>query len=111
VLNYVTVYSNTNSPANVNGLEFKDDGGYGLLLIDGDLTLDSDSWWNGLIYVSGTLTFNAPSDPQETVVRGAIFATSINVQKKAVDVGYDVCHIAKAMANQPLKLVRWKTVS
>jgi hypothetical protein len=108
-LSYVTVYSNTSG--NVGGLDFKTDGGYGLLLVDGDLTLDDDAWWNGLIYVSGTLTFKASGVGNIARFRGAIYATNIVILQNAMDVLYDVCHIAKAMAKQPLKILRWRAIS
>lgn len=108
--NYVTVYSNTSLPLNVNGLSLNQLTGYGLLLVDGDLTVDKNFTWYGLVLVTGTLTFNTsatgPSD--DVIIRGGILAGSIVGFKKEFDVRYDSCQIARAMGTKPAKLLTWR---
>jgi len=55
---YKVVYSNTSSPANVNGLKLNNLTGYGILLVDGDLELGGGFTWYGPIVVTGSVTLN-----------------------------------------------------
>jgi hypothetical protein len=105
--NYVTVYSNTAAPPNLNGLTLKDLTGYGLLLVEGDLILEEDINWYGLILVTGTLQFNiSTTQNNHTVtVHGAVLAGNIVGVKDEFEILYDSCQIAHAMATQPTKLL------
>lgn len=111
--NYVTVYSDTSNPANVDGLKLKSVTGYGLLLIKGDLTIDNHVTWRGPILVTGVLTIKAPGSDEEpnVTVRGGILAGTVNGLKKGFNITYDSCHNAKALASKPFKLLRWRTSS
>jgi hypothetical protein len=108
--NYVTVYSNTSLPYNANGLSLTNLTGYGLLLVEGDLTVDKDFTWYGPILVTGTLTFNtsATKAADDVTVRGGILAGNIVGVKQEFDVRYDSCQIARAMGTKPAKLLRWR---
>jgi hypothetical protein len=108
--NYVTVYSDTSSPANVGGLSLKNVTGYGLLLVKGDLTVDNAVEWNGPVIVTGVLSFKSASSSEDNnvSVNGAILAGSVNAIKKGFDIRYDSCQIAKSMASRPLKVLRWR---
>ncbi|MGH7235460.1 MAG: hypothetical protein ACREIO_03680, partial [Nitrospiraceae bacterium] len=113
--NYVTVFSDTyhpvvdnqSNPENVNGLVFDDANGYGTLLVEGDLRLQETINWHGLILVSGLLTY-AGEDDQQVKIRGAVIANQTNDLTGYVDIKYDSCQVAKALADKPLQVRKWK---
>ncbi|MGH7208226.1 MAG: hypothetical protein ACREIL_02460, partial [Nitrospiraceae bacterium] len=105
--NYVTVYSDTSVPFNVNGLLFDDAEGYGTLLVEGDLKLQEDVDWRGLILVSGRLEYAGKLD-EPVRIRGAVIANQTNDLRGYVDIKYDSCQIAKALADKPLQVKKWK---
>lgn len=105
--NYVTVYSNTADPFNMNGLLFDDAEGYGTLLVEGDLKLQEDVDWRGLILVSGILTYAGVSD-DPVRIRGAVIANQTYDLTGHLDIKYDSCQIAKALADKPLQVRKWK---
>ncbi len=104
--NYVTVYSDTSDPFNVNGLHFDDGTGYGTLLVEGDLKLE-DADWYGLILVTGNLTYQGESG-NPVRIRGAVIANQTNDLTGHVDIKYDSCQVAKALADKPLQVKKWK---
>ena len=112
--NYVTVFSDTYSPFvdgqanpyNVNGLHFDDGIGYGTLLVEGDLKLE-DADWYGLILVTGHLTYQGESG-NPVRIRGAVIANQVSDLTGNVDIRYDSCQVAKALADQPLQVKKWK---
>jgi hypothetical protein len=106
--NYVTVYSNTSSPLNVGGLKLQGVTGYGLLLVDGDLDFDDTTYWYGLVYVTGTVTFEAKNAHKAYLYGGLLAGGSVVSIDNGMVVNYDSCQIAKAMVSKPLKALRWR---
>lgn len=104
--NYVTIYSNTANPYNVNGLKIQNGTGYGTLLVDGDLVLGGGFDWNGVILVTGMITFNGGGD--QIKILGGIFAHQVVDVSGHVDARYDSCHVTNSFLAQPLKIIRWK---
>jgi Tfp pilus assembly protein PilX len=109
--NYVTVYSDTNDPANNQGLKLQNVTGYGILLVKGDLTLGGGFNWNGLIYVTGSVTMNGGGGAGINVY-GQIYSGTSSVTDVTVNggntLGYDSCKVKKALASQAFKVVSWK---
>jgi len=103
--NYVTVYSNTSNPPNLNGLRLENVNGHGLLLVDGDVILDDDITWYGAVLVNGLLTIHTNVI---FTVRGMIAASTTYNDDQNPDLKYDSCQVAKAMATKPLKIIRWR---
>lgn len=102
---YVTVYSNTADPLNVDGLKIQNGIGYGLLLVEGDLTLGGGFEWNGLILVSGTLTLNGGGAGIN--IRGAVLANQTADINGSVDVRYASCHLFNFSNTLPYKIISW----
>ena len=100
------IYSNTSSPNNVNGLQIQSRTGFGILLVEGDLTLGGGFTWNGLILVTGTLTFNGGGAGVNIV--GAVLAEQTVDLNGGIDVGFNSCAIAEAMTGVPLTVMGWK---
>ncbi len=103
---FVTCYSNTSDPNNVNGLKLSSLTGYGILLIEGDLILGGAFNWNGLILVTGQLTFNGGG--LGINILGAILANQTVDVNGGVDMKYDSCMIDKSFNSQPVKVIRWE---
>ena len=106
--NFVTCYSNTSNPNNVNGLSLSGVTGFGLLLIEGDLILGGGFNWNGLILVTGTLVFNGGGAGLN--IHGAVLANQTIDINGGVDVKYNSCMVDNALNNQSLNIISWKDV-
>ena len=104
--NYVSLYSDTSDPYNVQGLKIRNGIGYGILLVDGDLSLGGGFAWNGLILVSGTLTFNGGGGGIN--IRGAVLANQTVDINGNIDIRYDSCKVDKSLASAGLTVVSWK---
>jgi len=105
------IYSNTSSPANVNGLKLNDVTGYGILLVDGDLELAGGFNWNGIILVTGAVKLNGGgNDPVNIggqLLSGTSTVTDISING-ANNITYNSCNVKQASASAPLKVVNWK---
>lgn len=110
--NYVTVFSDTSNPVNNQGLKIQNGTGYGILLVQGDLELGGGFSWNGLIFVTGTLTMNGGGRPiniQGQIFSGTTTSTDVDLNG-SITIGYDSCQVKKAADAAPLKVVTWKQV-
>jgi hypothetical protein len=104
--NFVTCYSNTSDPHNVNGLSLSGVTGYGILLVEGDLTLGGGFNWNGLILVTGTLVFNGGGAGIN--ISGAVLADQTIDINGGIDIKYDSCMVDNSLNNQSLDTISWK---
>jgi Tfp pilus assembly protein PilX len=111
--NYVTLYSDTSNPPNVNGLKLNNVTGHGILLVKGDLVLGGGFEWNGPIFVTGSVTLNGGGGNAINIA-GLIFSGTSTVTDITINGGntlrYDSCKVKKAMATQPLKVINWRHV-
>jgi Tfp pilus assembly protein PilX len=103
---YVTVYSNTSNPSNTLGLQIVNGSGYGILLVEGDLTLSGNFDWHGLLLVTGHLTLDGGSGSLN--IGGAILAQGTTAANGSVEIQYDSCAINRALNNQALITISWK---
>lgn len=107
---YKIVYSNTSSPANVNGLKLNNVTGYGILLVDGDLVLGGGFTWYGPIVVTGSVTLNGGGggiNIHGQILSGTSTLTDVTINGGNV-INYNSCDLKKAFASQPLVVVNWK---
>ena len=107
--NYVTVYSNPSDPPNVQGLSISNGTGYGLLLVEGDLTMGGGFSWNGLILVTGTITLNGGGG--STNIMGAIMGQQIMDVNGGVNITHSSCEVRNALSNQSLQVISWRDTS
>lgn len=103
---FVTVYSNTAIPYNVNGLTLSNVTGYGILLVEGDLILGGGFTWNGLILTTGTLVFNGGGAGIN--IRGAVLANQTIDINGNIDTRYDSCMIDNALNNTRYQILSWR---
>jgi hypothetical protein len=108
---YKIVYSNTSSPANVNGLKLSNVTGYGILLVDGDLELAGGFNWNGIILVTGAVKLNGggndPVNVSGQLLSGTSTVTDISINGSN-NIGYDSCKVKLATTTAPLTVLNWK---
>jgi Tfp pilus assembly protein PilX len=108
---YKVVYSNTSSPANVNGLKLNNITGYGILLVEGDLELAGGFNWNGIILVTGAVKLNGggndPVNIAGQLLSGTSTVTDISVNG-ANNITYNSCKVKDATTAAPLTVVNWK---
>jgi len=105
---YVAVYSDTSNPFNNQGLKIQNGTGYGLLAVDGDLTLGGGFNWYGLILVNGAVTFNGGGGPNQINIYGAVLAQETVTFNGNVDIAYDSCEVSNALLSTGLPVVSWK---
>jgi Tfp pilus assembly protein PilX len=112
--NYTTVYSWPDDPDhyNVQGLTLSNITGYGILLVEGDLSLGGGFNWNGVIIATGSITLNGGGGPNAINIAGQVFSGTSTVTDITVNgsnvINYDSCKVKKAWAGAPLTVVNWK---
>ncbi len=106
--NFVTCYSDPSNPFNVGGLKIQNSTGYGILLVEGDLTLGGGFDWNGIVLVTGVLTFNGGGGGVN--IRGAVLANQTVSINGGLDIRYDSCMIESAISNKAVNVIKWKQV-
>lgn len=105
---FVTLYSDTSNPYNVGGLKFQNLTGYGILLVEGDLVLGGGINWNGLILVTGVLTFNGGGSGVN--ILGTVLANQTVSINGGFDILYDSCMMDDALNTQSQKTISWRQV-
>ena len=105
--NFVTCYCNATTL--VGGLKLTNVTGYGLLLVEGDLTLGGGINWNGLILVTGTMTFNGGGSGIN--IHGAVMANYTIDINGGLDLRYDSCTINDSFMSQALQVKSWSEAS
>jgi hypothetical protein len=100
--NFVTVYAN---PGPL-GITLNTVTGYGVLLVNGNLTMGGNFSWNGLILVTGSVTFNGGGNAIN--INGALLSDSSTNLSGHIKVDYNSCNVSKSLASQGLQIKRWK---
>jgi hypothetical protein len=107
--NYVVVYSNTSNPYNVGGLRLNNVTGYGILIVDGDLTLGGGFRWYGLVIATGTMVFNGGG--QGINIAGATLANQTVDINGGVEVYYNSCEVQRAVSSAAMRVILWRDVN
>lgn len=105
---YVNLYSNTANPYNNQGLDIRNGTGYGTLLVEGDLTLGGNFVWNGIIMVTGILTFNGGGNPIN--IKGATLGNNTVDINGGLNIRYDSCQIKKSIKGRAPMVLSWMNV-
>lgn len=89
------------------GIRIRQVRGFGILLVDGNATLEGEVYWDGMIMVTGTLFLNGFGSG--IVIRGAVWAGEID-QMGPLTVQYDSCRLKAAMLAVPTQVRTWREV-
>ena len=90
------------------GLRMQHVSGSGILLVEGNATLEGEVRWHGMILVTGTLFFRGQGNG--IVVRGGVWAGQIHQQTGPVSVTYDSCLLRAALLAVPTRVRTWREV-
>ncbi len=93
--------------AQPQGIRIRQSRGSGILLVDGNATLEGEVRWDGMILVTGTLFLSGHGSG--IVIRGAIWAGEID-QTGPLTVQYDSCRLQAALLAVPVRVRTWKEV-
>lgn len=100
--NFVTVSANPGSL----GITMDTVTGYGLLVINGNLTMGGNFSWKGLVLVTGTVTFNGGGNAIN--INGAVLSDSAANLSGHIKVDYNSCNVNNALMTQALQVKRWR---
>ena len=90
-----------------HGIRFQQTRGFGILLVDGNATLEGEVQWDGMILVTGTLFLNGQGSG--IVIRGGVWAGRID-QTGPLSVQYDSCRLQAALLAVPARVRTWKEI-
>ena len=89
------------------GIRIRQTRGFGILLVDGNATLEGEVQWDGMILVTGTLFLNGQGSG--IVIRGGVWAGRID-QSGPLSVQYDSCRLQAALLAVPTRVRTWREV-
>ena len=87
------------------GIRFRQTRGFGILLVDGNATLEGEIQWDGMILVTGTLFLNGYGSG--VVIRGGVWAGRID-QTGPLTIQYDSCRLQAALLAVPVRVRTWR---
>lgn len=80
--------------------------GYGILLVTGNLNISAPFHWEGLIIVSGQVTFDGGIGT--SVIQGALLADQVQILNGEVKMTLDTCPIAASLRVLPVATLSWQ---
>ena len=92
----------------VRPVRIRETSGSGILLVDGNVSLEGDVRWDGMILVTGTLFLRGQG--RGIVIRGGAWAGRIDQQTGPLTVRYDSCLLQAALLAVPTQVRTWKEV-
>lgn len=101
----MTFYAKGGSFAQPQGIRIRQTRGFGILLVNGNATLEGEVHWDGMILVTGTLFLNGQGSG--IVIRGGVWAGRID-QTGPVSVQYDSCRLKAALLAVPTQVRTWR---
>ena len=103
----MTFFAKGGSFVQPQGIRIQQTRGFGILLVDGDATLEGEVQWAGMILVTGTLFLNGRGSG--IVIHGGVWAGRID-QTGPFTVRYDSCLLQAALLAVPTQVRTWKEV-
>jgi Tfp pilus assembly protein PilX len=99
------------SPGNLS-ITSNNSNGYGILLVDGDVTFHGGVYFEGIIIVKGTFNF-AGGGGNTINIRGAVIAGESIIDTTSdlggsIEVQYNSCSIANAFMQMPMTVITFK---
>jgi hypothetical protein len=87
-------------------LSVQNTNGFGILLVKGNVKISAPFQWDGLIIVSGQITFDGGIGT--SVIRGALFADQVQILSGDVTMTLDTCPIAASLRTLPVAILSWQ---
>ncbi len=104
----VTFLAKAGSFVQPQGIRIRQTRGFGILLVEGNATLEGEVHWDGMILVTGTLFINGQGG--DIVIRGGVWASRIDQQAGSLTVRYDSCRLQTALLAVPVQVRTWREV-
>lgn len=82
--------------------------GYGILLVKGNVQIAAPFQWEGLVVVSGQVTFSGGLG--SSILNGALYANRIQVLHDDVSISLDTCPIAATLRTLPVQVLTWRQI-
>lgn len=101
--NFVTVHF-----AGPGQVTLKNCTGYGTLLVNGDLSMGASFQWNGLIIVTGGITFSGGGSGAN--ITGAVLSNGFSAINGSIEIKYDSCMVSTSVSGSALTVLSWKQV-
>jgi type IV pilus assembly PilX-like protein len=80
--------------------------GYGILLVKGNVQIASPFLWEGLVVVSGQVTFTGGLG--SSTLNGALYADRVHVLNDNVSFVLDTCPMAATLRMLPVQVLTWR---
>lgn len=80
--------------------------GYGILLVTGNIQIAAPFQWEGLVVVSGQVTFAGGLG--SSILKGALYADRVQVLHNDVSITLDTCPIAATLRTLPVQVLTWR---
>ncbi len=90
------------------GIRIRQTIGDGILLVDGNATLEGEVHWNGMVLVTGTLFLIGQGTG--IVIHGGVWAGRLEQRTPQLHVQYDSCTLRTALLAVPVLVRNWKEV-
>ena len=82
--------------------------GYGILLVKGNVQIAAPFQWEGLVVVSGQVTFSGGLG--SSILNGALYANRIQVLHDDVTITLNTCPIAATLRTLPVQALTWRQI-
>ncbi len=80
--------------------------GFGILLVKGNVQIAAPFQWEGLVVVSGQVTFAGGLG--SSTLNGALYADRVQVLHDDVSITLDTCPIAATLRTLPVRVLSWR---
>ncbi|TFG62958.1 MAG: hypothetical protein E4H32_05085 [Nitrospirales bacterium] len=80
--------------------------GYGVLLVKGNVNVSAPFHWEGLVIVSGQVTFDGGIGT--SAIQGALFADQVQILNGDVRMTLDTCPIVVSLRVLPVATLNWQ---
>lgn len=104
--NPALLYAETLSGRFSSRLAVQNLNGYGILLVTGNLNISAPFHWEGLIIVSGQVTFDGGIGT--SVIQGALLADHVQILNGEVRMTLNTCPIAASLRVLPVATLNWQ---
>jgi hypothetical protein len=100
------LYAESLSGENSSALIVQNANGFGVLLVKGNVRISAPFYWEGLVVVSGQVTFDGGLGT--SAIHGALYADQVQILGGDVTITLDTCPIAATLRVLPVAILNWQ---